>query len=91
MAFDYAKAYQQFIDEELVAASATAWMIPEAGKVRFTGGRDVEISTLSTSGLGNYDATKSDGSSRSTAPVPTTPISSPLRRTSFVSSRETRS
>ena len=62
MAFDYAKAYQQFIDEELVAASATAWMIPEAGKVRFTGGRDVEISTLSTSGLGNYDATKSDGS-----------------------------
>ena len=62
MAFDYAKAYQQFIDEELVAASATAWMIPEAGKVRFTGGRDVEISTLSTSGLSNYDATKSDGS-----------------------------
>ena len=62
MAFDYAKAYQQFIDEELVAASVTAWMLPEAGKVRFSGGRDVEISTLSTSGLGNYDATKSDGS-----------------------------
>ena len=62
MALDYAKAYQQFMDEELTAASATAWMIPEAGKVRFTGGRDVEISTLSTSGLGDYDATKSDGS-----------------------------
>lgn len=61
MAFDYAKAYQQFIDEELTAASATAWMIPEAGKVRFTGGRDVEISTLSTSGLGDYDASRSDG------------------------------
>lgn len=28
MAFDYAKAYQQFIDEELAAASATAWMAP---------------------------------------------------------------
>ena len=27
MAFDYAKAYQQFIDEEFAAASATAWMI----------------------------------------------------------------
>ena len=62
MAFDYARAYQGFIDEELAAASATAWMIPEAGKVRFTGGRDVEISTLSTSGLGDYDASKSDGS-----------------------------
>lgn len=62
MAFDYAKAYQQFIDEELAAASATAWMVPPAGKVRFTGGKDVEISTLTTSGLGNYDATKTDGS-----------------------------
>lgn len=62
MAFDYAKAYQQFIDEELAAASATAWMVPPAGKVRFSGGRDVEVSTLTTSGLGNYDASKSDGS-----------------------------
>jgi len=62
MAFDYAKAYQQFIDEEMTALSATAWMVPEAGKVRFTGGRDVEISTLSTTGLGSYDASKSDGS-----------------------------
>ena len=32
MAFDYAKAYQQFIDEEMTALSATAWMVPEAGK-----------------------------------------------------------
>lgn len=62
MAFEYAKAYQQFIDEELAAASATAWMVPPAGKVRFAGGRDVEISTLTTSGLGNYDASKTDGS-----------------------------
>ena len=62
MAFDYAKAYQQFIDEEMTALSATAWMVPEAGKVRWNGGRDVEISTLSTTGLGSYDATKSDGS-----------------------------
>lgn len=62
MALDYAKAYQQFIDEELAASSATAWMIPEAGKVRFTGGREIEISTLSTTGLGRYDASKADGS-----------------------------
>lgn len=41
MAFDYAKAYQQFIDEEFAAASATAWMIPEAGKVRFTDRKSV--------------------------------------------------
>lgn len=60
MAFDYAKDYQQFIDEEL--ASATAWIIPPVGKVRFTGGRDMEISTLTTSGLGNYDPYRTDGS-----------------------------
>lgn len=69
MAFDYAKAYQQFIDEALCAASATAWMIPEAGKVRFTGGRDVEISTLSTTGLGTYQSDKSDGTAYPTGTV----------------------
>ena len=62
MALEYAKAYQQFIDEELAGASATAWMTPPAGKVRFGGGRTVEIASLSTSGLGSYDASKSDGS-----------------------------
>lgn len=69
MAFDYAKAYQQFIDEELSASSATAWMIPPAGKVRFAEGRDVEISTLTTSGLGNYDASRADGSAYPTGAV----------------------
>lgn len=62
MAFDYAKAYQQFIDEALCASSVTAWMIPEPGKVRFAGGREVELSTLSTSGLGTYQPGKADGS-----------------------------
>lgn len=65
MAFDYAKAYQQLIDEELAATSATAWMIPEADKIRFTSGRDIEISTLYTTGLGDYDAIKADGSAYS--------------------------
>lgn len=78
MAFDYAKAYQQFIDEELMAASATGWMIPEAGKVRFAGGRDVEISTLSTSGLGSYDASRSDGSAYPEGTVSNTWKSYPL-------------
>ena len=69
MAFDYAKAYQQFIDEALCASSATAWMIPEPGKVRFDGGKEVEISTLSTSGLGTYQSGKADGSAYPTGTV----------------------
>jgi len=78
MAFDYAKAYQQFIDEELTASSATAWMIPEVGKVRFAGGRDVEISTLTTTGLGNYDAGKADGSAYPTGTVSNSWVSYPM-------------
>jgi chitodextrinase len=62
MAIDYARAYQTFIDEELAAASATEWMAAQSGQVRFNGGSEVEISTLSTTGLGTYDSTKTDGS-----------------------------
>lgn len=78
MALDYAKAYQQFIDEELTAASATAWMIPQAGKVRFAGGKNVEISTLSTTGLGTYQADKADGSAYPTGTVSNTWKSYPM-------------
>lgn len=62
MALNYAKAYQTFIDEELAAASATQWMTAQAGQVKFIGGSDIELSTLSTTGLGDYDSTQTDGS-----------------------------
>lgn len=62
MALDYAKVYQQFIDEEMCASSATQWMAPAPGQVKYEGGKEIEISELSTTGLGNYDATKTDGS-----------------------------
>ena len=69
MALDYANAYQTFIDEEMAAASATEWMAAKGGQVRFDGGRDVEISTLSTTGLGNYDSTQTDGGAYPTGAV----------------------
>lgn len=62
MALDYAKAYQQFIDEELAAFSVTQWMVPAPGQIKYEGGKDIEIAELSTTGLGDYDATKTDGS-----------------------------
>lgn len=62
MALDYAKAYQQFIDEEMCASSVTQWMTPLPGTVKFDGGKDIQICELSTTGLGTYDATKTDGS-----------------------------
>lgn len=69
MALDYAHAYQTFIDEELAAASATEWMAAKGGQVRFSGGKDVEISTLTTTGLGNYDSTQTDGGAYPTGAV----------------------
>ena len=62
MALDYAKAYQTFIDEEMCACSVTQWMNPLPGTVKFDGGKDIQICELSTTGLGAYDATKTDGS-----------------------------
>ena len=62
MALDYAKAYQQFIDEEMCASSVTQWMVPIPGTVKYDGGKDIQISELSTTGLGSYDAGKTDGS-----------------------------
>lgn len=62
MAIDYAKNYQSFIEEELAAASATEWMAATGGQVRFGEGKEVEIATLSTTGLGDYDNSKTDGS-----------------------------
>lgn len=61
MAIDYAKHYQKFIEEELAEASATEWMAATAGQVRYGDGKEVEINTLSTTGLGDYDSTKTDG------------------------------
>ncbi len=62
MAIDYAKNYQHYIDQELAGASATEWMAATGGQVRYGEGKEVEIATLATTGLGDYDSSKTDGS-----------------------------
>lgn len=62
MPMDYQKVYQKFIDEELAAASGTEWMSADDSRIRWNGGGDVEVATLTTTGLGDYDSTKTDGS-----------------------------
>ena len=37
-------------------------MTPSQGQIKYEGGKDIEISELSTTGLGTYDSTKTDGS-----------------------------
>lgn len=54
-AINYPEKIQSFIDEELEARSYTQWMVPNDEDIEYTGGKDVKIAQLSTSGLGNYD------------------------------------
>lgn len=47
--------FQKACDQQLIAGATSGWMEANAGKVKYTGGRDIKIPTLETSGLGNYD------------------------------------
>lgn len=78
MARDYAKTYQRFIDEELATASGTQWMAAGEGLVRFCGGKKVEVNSLSTTGLGDYDSSKSDGTAYPSGAVTSTWVSNTL-------------
>lgn len=61
MAMDYQKTYQKYIDEELSCSSGTQWMTADDSRIRWNGGGDVDVATLSTTGLGDYDKTRTDG------------------------------
>lgn len=54
---NYSEVYQGFIDEELEARSYTQFMVPNDDMIQYSGGKDVKISQLAVSGLGDYDNT----------------------------------
>lgn len=47
--------FQQACDQQMIEGSTSGWMEENAGQVKYSGGRDVKIPTLSTDGLGDYD------------------------------------
>lgn len=47
--------FQQACDRQLIEGATSGWMEANAGQVKYSGGRDVKIPTLSTDGLGDYD------------------------------------
>lgn len=47
--------FQQACDQQIIAGSTSGWMEANAGQVKYSGGREVKIPTLSTDGLGDYD------------------------------------
>lgn len=47
--------FQQACDRQLIEGATSGWMEANAGQVKYSGGRDIKIPALSTTGLGNYD------------------------------------
>jgi len=52
---EYATLLQTSLDEAAVRDMVTGWMDANAGQVKYTGGAEVRIPTLTTQGMGNYD------------------------------------
>ncbi len=47
--------FQQACDQQLIEGATSGWMEANAGQVKYSGGREIKIPTLSTDGLGDYD------------------------------------
>lgn len=50
-----AALFQKACDQQLIAGATSGWMEANAGRVKYSGGREIKIPTISTDGLGNYD------------------------------------
>ena len=47
--------FQAACDRQLIEGATSGWMEANAGQVKYSGGREIKIPTLSTDGLGDYD------------------------------------
>lgn len=58
---EYSKLIQNELDKMAVQESCTGWMEANAGQVKYTGGNEVKIPTLTTQGLADYGRTGNAG------------------------------
>jgi hypothetical protein len=54
-ALEYAKIFQQKLDEQMITGASSGWMEANAGQVKYNGGDEVKIPQLTMDGLGDYD------------------------------------
>ncbi len=47
--------FKQACDQQMIEGATSGWMEANAGQVKYSGGREIKIPTLSTDGLGDYD------------------------------------
>lgn len=57
----YASVLQTALDKVAVQEMLTGWMDRNAGKVKYTGGKEIKIPQLTTDGLGDYDRGSAGG------------------------------
>lgn len=50
-----AALFQKACDQQIIEGATSSWMEANAGNVKYSGGREIKIPTISTDGLGNYD------------------------------------
>lgn len=50
-----AKIFMQALDRQMIEGATSGWMEQNAGQVKYSGGSEVKIPTISTSGLADYD------------------------------------
>lgn len=55
---EYAKIFQKNLDKHIVEGATSGWMEANAGQVKYDGGNEVKLPTISTQGLGDYDRDK---------------------------------
>lgn len=51
----FAALLQQKLDEQVIAQSTSGWMEANAGQVIYSGGKEIKVPSISTSGLADYD------------------------------------
>lgn len=57
----YAQVLQNALDQVATQELLTGWMDRNAGKVKYNGGKEVKIPTISTDGLGDYSRGSANG------------------------------
>lgn len=50
-----AKIFMTALDQQMIEGATSGWMEANAGQVKYSGGNEVKIPTLSTNGLADYD------------------------------------
>ncbi|MGO3650952.1 hypothetical protein [Vagococcus sp.] len=52
---EYSKIFQPVLDKQVVQEATSGWMEANAGQVKYNGGNEVKLPSLTMDGLGDYD------------------------------------